>query len=256
MSNALVELHCHILPGIDDGAKDLDMSMSLIRKELQDGAVGIVFTPHFHYERISVEQFTARRKAAFLQVSAACRAEGLRLAGKMGAEVFYSPALPSLDLRQLAFAGSNYILIEFPTTMHPPGIDETLYAIRAQGYTPILAHVERYPFVTEDPTLLYNWVCDGCLAQINATGLIRDGHTAKWLHKLIEWNLVHILCSDCHHPVKRPPNLARALPICLTRSPAACSATPSTSILVTTCVPPSRRSRSTASGIGCKTEYT
>ena len=111
-----------------------------------------------------MEQFTARRKAAFLQVSAACRAEGLRLAGKMGAEVFYSTALPSLDLRQLAFAGSNYILIEFPTTMHPPGIDETLYAIRAQGYTPILAHVERYPFVTEDPTLLYNWVCDGCLA--------------------------------------------------------------------------------------------
>lgn len=208
MSNALVELHCHILPGIDDGAKDLDMSMSLIRKELQDGAAGIVFTPHFHYERISVEQFTARRKVAFLQVSAACRAEGLRLAGKMGAEVFYSTALPSLDLRQLAFAGSNYILIEFPTTMHPPGIDETLYAIRAQGYTPILAHVERYPFVTEDPTLLYNWVCDGCLAQINATGLIRNGHTAKWLHKLIEWNLVHILCSDCHHPVKRPPNLA------------------------------------------------
>ena len=208
MSNALVELHCHILPGIDDGAKDLDMSMSLIRKELQDGAAGIVFTPHYHYERISVEQFTARRKAAFLQVSAACKAEGLRLAGKMGAEVFYSTALPSLDLRQLAFAGSNYILIEFPTTMHPPGIDETLYAIRAQGYTPILAHVERYPFVTEDPTLLYNWVCDGCLAQINATGLIRDGHTAKWLHKLIEWNLVHILCSDCHHPVKRPPNLA------------------------------------------------
>ena len=175
MSNALVELHCHILPGIDDGAKDLDMSMSLIRKELQDGAAGIVFTPHFHYERISVEQFTARRTAAFLQVAAACRAEGLRLAGKMGAEVFYSTALPSLDLRQLAFAGSNYILIEFPTTMHPPGIDETLYAIRAQGYTPILAHVERYP---------------------------------KWLHKLIEWNLVHILCSDCHHPVKRPPNLA------------------------------------------------
>ena len=82
MSNALVELHCHILPGIDDGAKDLDMSMSLIRKELQEGAAGIVFTPHFHYERISVEQFTARRKAAFLQVSAACRAAGLRLAGR------------------------------------------------------------------------------------------------------------------------------------------------------------------------------
>ena len=207
MSAALVDLHCHILPGIDDGARDLDMSMALIRKELQDGAAGIVFTPHFHYERITVEKFVEQRKAAFRQVSAAVRAEGLPLAAKLGAEVFYSTALPSLDLRKLAFADTNYILIEFPTTMQPPGIDETLYAIRAQGYTPILAHVERYPFVTEDPTLLYNWVSDGCLAQINATGLIRDGHTARWLHKLIEWNLVHLLSSDCHHPAKRPPNL-------------------------------------------------
>ena len=107
MSNALVELHCHILPGIDDGAKDLDMSMSLIRKELQDGAAGIVFTPHFHYERISVEQFTARRKAAFLQVSAACKAAGLRLAGKMGAEVFYSTALPSLDCASWPLRGAT-----------------------------------------------------------------------------------------------------------------------------------------------------
>ena len=208
MSNSLVELHCHILPGIDDGAKDLDMSMTLIRKEVQDGAAGIVFTPHFHYERTTVEKFVERRKAAFRQVTAALKAEKLPVAAKLGAEVFYSTALPSLDLSKLAFAGSNYILIEFPTTTQPPGIDDTLYAIRMRGFTPILAHVERYPFVTEDPTLLYHWVSDGCLAQINATGLIHEGHTAKWLHKLIDWNLVHLLSSDCHHPVKRPPNLA------------------------------------------------
>ena len=121
--------------------------------------------------------------------------------------MYYSTALPSLDLSKLAFADTNYILIEFPTTIQPPGIDETLFAIRAQGYTPILAHVERYPFVTEDPTLLYNWVNAGCLAQINATGLIREGHTSRWLHKLLDWNLVHLLSSDCHHPEKRPPNL-------------------------------------------------
>lgn len=207
MKNALIELHCHILPGIDDGAKDLEMSMALLRREVADGAAGVVFTPHFHYERTTVETFAARRKAAFRQVSAAVRAEGLRFAGKLGAEVFFSPALPGLDLRQLAFAGSNYILIEFPTTVQPAGIDETLFEIRAQGYTPILAHVERYPYVTENPTLLYNCVNAGCLAQINATGLIREGHTARWLHKLIDWNLVHLLASDCHHPEKRPPNL-------------------------------------------------
>ncbi len=161
MKNSLVELHCHILPGIDDGARDLDMSMSLLRREVSDGVVGVVFTPHFHYERITVEKFVELRKAAFRQVAAAVRTEGLRVAGKLGAEVYYSTALPSLDLSKLAFADTSYILIEFPTTIQPPGIDETLFAIRAQGYTPILAHVERYPFVTEDPTLLYNWVNAG-----------------------------------------------------------------------------------------------
>ncbi len=84
MSTALVDLHCHILPGIDDGARDLDMSMALIRKELQDGAAGIVFTPHFHYERITVEKFVEQRKAAFRQVSAAVRAEGLPLGRRWG----------------------------------------------------------------------------------------------------------------------------------------------------------------------------
>ena len=153
MSQNLVDLHCHILPGIDDGARDLNISMALLRKEIQDGVAGIVFTPHFHYERISVEDFAAKRRAAFLQVAKAAKETGLPLAAKLGAEVYFTTALPSLDLRALAFAKSNYILIEFPTTCHPAGIDETLYAVRQRGYTPILAHVERYPFVTEDPAV-------------------------------------------------------------------------------------------------------
>ena len=138
----------------------------------------------------------------------AARENGLPLAAKMGAEVYFTTALPSLDLSVLAFAKSNYILIEFPTTCHPAGIDETLYGVRQRGYTPILAHVERYPFVAEDPTLLYNWVSEGCLAQINASGLLREGRTAHWLQKLLDWNLVHLLCTDAHSMDTRPPNLA------------------------------------------------
>ena len=207
MNQNMVELHCHILPGIDDGARDLNASMALIRKEVQDGVAGIVFTPHFHYERTTVEQFAENRRKAFSAVAQAVRREGIPLAAKMGAEVYFTTALPSLDLQTLAFAKSNYILIEFPTTCQPAGIDETLYEVRRRGYTPILAHVERYPFVTEDPTLLYEWVSAGCLAQINASGLLREGRTARWLHKLMEWNLVHLLSSDCHSIEKRPPNL-------------------------------------------------
>ena len=107
----------------------------------------------------------------------------------------------------MAFAVSRYILIEYPTSIHPGGIEDTLFAVQNRGYTPILAHVERYPYVTEDPTLLYRWVSSGALAQINASGLVRSGHTAKWLHKLLDWNLVHLMCSDCHSVTTRPPNL-------------------------------------------------
>ena len=141
MSQNLVDLHCHILPGIDDGAKNLDVSMALLSKEIRDGVAGIVFTPHFHYERISVEDFAAKRKAAFLKVAKAARENGLPLAAKMGAEVYFTTALPSLDLSVLAFAKSNYILIEFPTTCHPAGIDETLYGVRQRGYCNAVALV-------------------------------------------------------------------------------------------------------------------
>ena len=183
MSSQLVDLHCHILPGIDDGAKNLDVSMSLIQKEMEDGVVGIVFTPHFHYERITLDAFVQQRKMAYRSVVAQLAERKLPLAVKLGAEVYFTTALASLDLSKLAFAVQN------------------------RGYTPILAHVERYPYVTEDPTLLYRWVSSGALAQINASGLVRSGHTAKWLHKLLDWNLVHLMCSDCHSVTTRPPNL-------------------------------------------------
>ena len=109
MSQNLVDLHCHILPGIDDGAKNLDVSMALLRKEVQDGVAGIVFTPHFHYERISVEDFAAKRRAAFLQVAKAAKKTGLPLAAKLGAEVYFTTALPSLDLRALAHSVQRFV---------------------------------------------------------------------------------------------------------------------------------------------------
>lgn len=206
----LADLHCHILPGIDDGAKDEEMTLALLRMEEADNVQGIVFTPHFHYERISVQEFVENRKKAYRQTAELCKREGIRIAARMGAEVYYTPALPFLNLRSLCFAGTHFILIEFPTTHQPSGIEDTLYAVMQQGYTPILAHVERYPYVTEDPQILYNWVSMGALAQINASGLIRGGHTAKLLERYIGWNLVHLLSTDAHHPSHRPAQLKAA----------------------------------------------
>lgn len=135
MSSQLVDLHCHILPGIDDGAKNLDVSMSLIQKEMEDGVVGIVFTPHFHYERITLDAFVQQRKMAYRSVVAQLAERKLPLAVKLGAEVYFTTALASLDLSKLAFAGSRYILIEFPTSIHPGGIEDTLFAVQNRGFS-------------------------------------------------------------------------------------------------------------------------
>lgn len=203
----LIDLHCHILPGIDDGAKNIDVSMQLLQQELDSKVAGICFTPHFYYERMTLEEFTANRHKAFSQLAQHIRPLGLQLALKTGAEVYFTPALLSLDLRKLAIYDTDYLLIELPTSFHPTGIEDLLFEVQQQGFIPILAHVERYPYVTENPTLLYDWVSGGALAQINASGLIRAGYTAKLLQKYIDWNLVHLLCSDAHHPEKRPANL-------------------------------------------------
>jgi len=210
MKPILVDLHCHILPGIDDGAKNVDMSLELLRAHEADGVKAVMFTPHFHYERITVEEFAVRRRTAYLTLARACKDAGVQVAGKLGSEVYFTPALPSLDLSVLGFAGTRYLLMELPTTYHPSGIEETLYGIMQRGYTPILAHVERYPYVTEKPDLLYDWVTMGALAQVNTAGLIRGGHTARLIQRYLKWNLVHLLCTDAHHPQHRPANLKAA----------------------------------------------
>ncbi len=203
----LIDLHCHILPGIDDGAKTIEMSMQLLEQELDSEVAGICFTPHFYYERTTIDEFLVNRHNAFRALMEQVKPAGLPLAFKTGAEVYFTPALPSLELRKLAIYGTDYLLIELPTSFHPSGIEELLYDVQQQGFIPILAHVERYPYVTENPTLLYDWVSGGALAQINASGLIRGGYTAKLLQKYIDWNLVHLLCTDAHHPEKRPAQL-------------------------------------------------
>lgn len=215
MTQDLFDLHCHILPRIDDGAKNVGASMELLRQEIEGGAAGVCLTPHFHYERTTVEEFDSKRQSAFRTLAEQVEKEQLNISLKMGAEVYYTPALPSLDLKKLAFEGSDYILIEFPTTHHPTGIEDTLFEIEQMGYTPILAHIERYPFVAEDPTILYNWVQGGAIAQVNAASLVRGGRTAARIKKYIKWNLVHLIGSDAHSPDRRPVNLhegMKALP--------------------------------------------
>ena len=121
----MTDLHCHILPGMDDGAKDTAVSLELLRREYEDGVRNIAFTSHFNSERTTVEAFTVKRQTAFEQLTAALEGQPMQFDFKLGAEVFFSPGLCELDTRALCMGDTAYLLLEFPTTHKPHFIRST-----------------------------------------------------------------------------------------------------------------------------------
>lgn len=203
----MIDLHCHILPGIDDGSKNTEMSLAMLREQQKQGMQAITFTPHFHPERIDPQTFLRARKHSYEKLMSVPEVGELCIKFKLGAEIFFSPKLNEIDLDPFCFTDSNYVLIEFPTNERPYGLTHTIINIMNRGYNPILAHVERYPYFTDDPTKLYDLVEKGCVIQINA-GAVLDGN--KIAMKYIKWGMAHILSTDCHNIDKRKPNMKEA----------------------------------------------
>ena len=210
----MIDMHCHILPGIDDGAKTEEESMELLNAEIKQGIDKIVFTPHFNPERISLDKFLSRRENSYERLQNTDGFTELGIETKLGAEVYFSMKILDMDVSKLCFEGTNYILIEFPTTNRPYGITHTVQSLLEKGYTPILAHVERYSYFTQDPTQLYDLVMLGCVAQVNASAII-NGSAVKGVSALqyISWELAHIICSDAHSMESRYPNTRAAYDI-------------------------------------------
>ena len=166
----MTDLHCHILPNIDDGAKDVSISLRLLEKEYADGVRNIAFTSHFNSEWTTPDAFLQKRAAAYETLTAALPTgpEAMQFRFKLGCEVYFSPKLCELDAKALCIGDTSYMLVEFPTTHKPHFIRQTFALLQEQGVLPLIAHIERYPYVLEDPTLLYNWVATGAYVQINA----------------------------------------------------------------------------------------
>lgn len=207
MAKKMIDLHCHILPGIDDGAKDLDCSLALLREEKKQGVGSIIFTPHFNIEKKSVEDFVSARNQAYQKLLGNEEFKAMNFSVKLAAEVYFSVSLGEMDLDKLCYGDTNYILIEFPFHFKPHGLMNTIDNVINRGYTPVIAHVERYDYVSKDPNILYDLVSRGCLAHINAETLISNSSKSSMPMKYIKWGLVHFLCTDCHSIEKRPPNL-------------------------------------------------
>ena len=211
----LTDLHCHLLPGIDDGARNLQDAARLIAIQCNSGVRQIALTSHFNYERMSLESFINRRAKAYenlLNELGEDFFERENIEFRLGAEVFFSANLfHETDIQALCMHNTNILLLELPTDRMPPYFDEVIYQIQSYNIVPIIAHIERYPYVMDNIPILCDWGDRGIYSQINAGTIIRGGRLSKQCLNLIRWNLVHIIASDAHSIEHRPPNLRDGL---------------------------------------------
>jgi len=209
----VIDLHCHILPGIDDGPRSLEEAITLCRVAERDGTRTLVATPHVNgdYPRVTPAVIVEQTGA----VNRALRRSGVNVSVRTGAEVALSRvgelSDPELDL--LALGGGPYLLVELPWTSAASGALSALSGLAARGYGIVLAHPERSPMLQHDDALVAELVQSGALCCLDVGSLTdRSGRPTRSLAwKLLADGLVHAIASDCHDAERRPPRLGSVL---------------------------------------------
>lgn len=201
-----------MLPGLDDGSKDLEMSVEMARIAEEDGITHVVATPHANGRYAFEPEVIAERAAA---LRAALVAEGIALTIATGCDfhMSYDNVQDAVDHpRKYTLNGTEYLLVELPDHGLPPQLGETFYELRLAGMVPILTHPERNPTLQMDSTRLAKWMRDGMLVQITTSSVLGDmGNKAqKMAHQLLADRWVHFLATDAHNVKSRPPRMREA----------------------------------------------
>lgn len=208
----MIDLHCHILPGIDDGAADLEAAVEMAAMAVADGITTAACTPHIMPGVYDNAPKTIRLHVDALQK--ALREAGIPLQLVVGCDAHMRPDFASaLSQDQLlGLNNSRYVLFEPPHHVAPPRLEECLFGIQMAGYVPILTHPERLSWIELRYTLLTHLAKSGVWMQITGSSISgRFGRRPKyWAERMLGEGLVHILASDAHNCASRPPLLAQA----------------------------------------------
>ena len=202
----MVDLHCHILPGIDDGAQTIEDSLAMAQDAIEDGITCVVATPH-----ASTEYRFDYAKVRSARVVLQSMMDG-RLTIATGCDFHLNPenllALKD-DAAQFCINQKDYLLVEFNEFSIPPAMDQTLHELHLMGLRPIITHPERNGILRSQPERLQNWVRLGCYAQVTAGSLSgvfgRGAQADSWAW--IDQGLVHFVSSDGHNTGRRPVKL-------------------------------------------------
>ena len=210
--NNLIDLHCHLLPGIDDGAKDLAMSLAMARMAASDGISTIACTPHILPGVYNNGGPAIRRAVARLAESIA--SAGIPITLVTGADAHIAPDLDIKlrDGRALTLNNSRYLLLEPPHHVLPPRLEDLIFGLQAAGYVPIVTHPERLSWVEGHYDLIERLVSSSVLMQITAGSVMgRFGRRPRyWAERMLDEGLCHLLATDAHNTEQRVPRMADA----------------------------------------------
>ncbi len=208
----MIDLHCHLLPGIDDGPPDLEASVTMARAALEAGTRTIIATPHVSWAYRNTPQ-TIGRPLAELRRALAVEGVGLEVLRGAEVEATYLSELDDASLDALRLGDGDAVLLECPLSMAAMPMDAMVLGLQRRGYRAVLAHPERSATVRAQPGRLESLVQAGALTQITTGSLLGQfGREARrfalWM---LEEGLVHNVASDAHDTARRPPNLREAL---------------------------------------------
>lgn len=207
----MIDLHCHLLPGVDDGAAGVEVSIAMAKRSVSDGVTTVACTPHilpglYHNEGPKIRADVEALQQRLVD-------EGIPLRLVCGSDAHISPDFVTglRSGRILSLADSRYVLVEPPHHVAPQRLEQFFFDILVAGYVPILTHPERLTWIDTHYDKICRLTAAGVWNQITSGSLAGAfGRNAQyWAERMLDEGLVHILATDAHDTLRRVPNLSR-----------------------------------------------
>lgn len=207
----MIDIHCHILPGVDDGSADFAESLSMGETAEANGVTDIIATPHCNIPGSYSNYYGKEYEAAFAELNELFRQNNIKVALHKGMEVFGTDDIGRLydSGSVIPLAGSRYLLVEFDFSDDAWRVRDVLLQLLRRGVTPVIAHPERYDMVQYDIQFALDWADMGCLLQLNRTSILGNPNDPvnRTASSLLELRAAHAVATDSHGVFTRTTEL-------------------------------------------------
>lgn len=205
----MIDIHCHILPGLDDGADTLDTAQAMAEMAFADGITHIIATPHASQNHTFIPELVKQRRD---EIQALFQGKLIFATGCDFHLSFENLQEIQHDAARFTLNQKSYLLVEFADFSIPPSLDQALHHLQLAGLRPIITHPERNPLIRSQPERLYRWLRQGCYAQVTAQSLLgKFGRSAQEItRRWLSEGAIHFFASDGHNISSRPMKLKAA----------------------------------------------